>query len=318
MTDTLLYATPTGKHPRVQWAQSMRALELGMHSFGVRGASDFVLTSGPVQMARCKIVEQVLKGTCQVAHDCRATGGKECKFRPYDYVLMHDDDLSVWPWLEGGVNPLDEWHKMMQEHPEIGVIGAVYLRESMQIPNVVVKHGDRNELCHVVARMPAQPFECAGIGTGFMLIRREVLERLTEIADDEGGMPVFRFGFRERTGGTMAEDGEDYDFCKRVTKAGWKIIADPRVSTIHIKETALLEYNWQDWEAGWSEPDGPDDAPGVARLQAKVDALKGQVAPMVDFAFARNGCLILDHNRQLEADQKAWHERQAAKGKKAA
>jgi hypothetical protein len=141
-----------------------------------------------------------------------------------------------------------------------------------------------------------------------MLVRREVLEKLTEIADDEGGMPVFRFGFRKRGGGTMAEDGEDYDFCKRVTAIGYKVVADPRVATIHIKETGLLEYNWADWEAKWAEP---TDEKSAAALKATSEKLAGQVAPLMEIGFAKNGCMVLDHTKQLAADEAGWAERVA-------
>src|SRR5262249_17959298 len=150
----------------------------------------FVFTAGPVQMARTRIADAALAGTCREMHDCRARGGSDCKKRPYDYVLMHDDDLMVQPFGPIG-SPVDVWHKMFQENPDIGVIGAIYLREGLEIPNVVVKHPPSAEVCHAVARFPDKPFECHGIGTGFMMIRREVLERLADVADDDGGRAMF-------------------------------------------------------------------------------------------------------------------------------
>ncbi len=312
---TLLYATPTGKNPKIQYVQSMRAMELGIRSFGVRRAQDFCFAGGPVQMARSRIVDQMIAGRCFEEHDCDADRAK-CVVKPYDFLLMHDDDLMVQPFSPIG-SPVDAWHELFKANPEVGVIGAIYLRESLEIPNVVVKHPtSATEVCHAVARYPMQPFECAGVATGFMMIKREVLERLADIADEEGGRSMFRFEERLREGGTMAEDGEDYNFCKRVTAAGFKVIADPRFDTVHVKDTGHLNYSWADWERKWAEPSNPVE--GEA-LKATVDALRAQVAPLMEIGFAKNGVMILDHTKQLEADSAAWRKRvEERRGKAAA
>ncbi len=312
----LLYATPTGKSPKIQYVQSMRAMELGIRSFGVRRAQDFIFGGGPVQMARSRIADAALMGRCFKEHDCKANEGKDCVVEPYDYLLMHDDDLMVDPTNPIG-SPIDSWHEIFKANPEVGVIGAIYLRESLEIPNVVVKHPtNTEEVCHAVARYPNGPFECAGVATGFMMIRRECLEKLASIADDEGGRPMFRFEERRRSGGTMAEDGEDYNFCKRVTAAGFKVIADPRFDTIHVKDTGHLAYSYEAWERKWAEPANEQES---AALKVTVDHLRAQMAPLMEIGWAKNGCMILDHTKQLEADTAAWRKRvEDRRGKAAA
>ncbi len=263
-------------------------------------------------MARCKIVEAALHGRCFEEHD--HGDGKSCNVRPYDYVLMHDDDLMVQPYSPIG-SPVDVWHEIMNENPDLGVMGAVYLRESLEIPNVIVQHPTSPEVCHAIARFPGQAFVCAGIGTGFMLIKTKVLAELYNIAEDEGVMPIFRFAFRTREGGTVAEDGEDYDFCKRVIKAGWKIAADPRFDTIHVKESGLLRYSWDEWEKKWADPKTPEE---VAAFKVTIDKLRSQMAPLIVPAL-QDGFLIIDHTKQLEADTKAWAARvETRRGKAAA
>ncbi len=312
MTDTLLYATPTGRNPKIQYVQCMRAMELGIKTFGPRKAQDFLFTTGPVQMARCKIVEAALHGRCFEEHDHGE--GKDCNVRPYDYLLMHDDDLMVQPYSPIG-SPVDVWHDIMNQNPELGIMGAVYLRESLEIPNVIVQHATSSEVCHAIARFPGQAFNCAGIGTGFMLIKVKLLAQMYDIAEDEGIMPIFRFAFRTREGGTVAEDGEDYDFCKRVIKAGWKIAADPRFDTIHVKESGLLRYSWDEWEKKWADPTNDEEE---AILKARVEALTAQMAPLIRPVISKDGFLIIDHTKQLEADTKAWADRVAKRRGKAA
>lgn len=81
---------------------------------------------------------------------------------------------------------------------------------------------------------PAEPFEVEFAGTGFMLIRREVIERLAATSDTyegpHGTVPALYM--------TPIVDGglesEDYNFCRRAREAGFKIIGDPSIKLGHI------------------------------------------------------------------------------------
>lgn len=77
------------------------------------------------------------------------------------------------------------------------------------------------------------PVEVDYAGTGFMMIRRNVIEALVEKSGSyEGPM-----GTTPALYMTPIEDGvflsEDYFFCKRAREAGFKIMADPSVRLIH-------------------------------------------------------------------------------------
>ena len=215
----LLYATPTAGHPKPRYVSSMRILELTCRSFGERGLSDYLTACAPVQMARSRIAEAAVNGK-------------------YEFCFMHDDDVFVGPnhpvkdltdgWLLHG-NPLDAWHTLMKDHPDVGVIGGVYMREEPFMPNVAIPHPDYpEELCHAVAGFPDRPVEVGAIGTGFMLVRVEVFQRLFDIEDADGAPPMFRFPLTPTRWGTLSETGEDYDFCRRVRGAGYRVFADPR------------------------------------------------------------------------------------------
>lgn len=79
------------------------------------------------------------------------------------------------------------------------------------------------------------PIEVDYAGTGFMLIKREVLETLAE-----------RVGTYEMSGGEFAPclymtpvhngclESEDYHFCRIAREAGFKVIMDPKVRLGHI------------------------------------------------------------------------------------
>lgn len=230
-------------HPHIGYVQTVHAMGVTCKTFE-RGPKDMVFCKGPVQMARSRIAAQTIE-------------------QHYDFVLMHDDDLAVDPVGAMG-NPLDVWHELFDVNPDVGVIGAVYLRERPLSPTVCMPHPEfPEELCHVVAGFPFAPLEVAALATGFMMIRRQVFEAL---ADDQD---MFRFTARKNRWGGISQRGEDYDFCVRAREAGWKVLADPRFTTTHMKDQGPLVFNWHDWEAGWK-----DGAPGVAE---RADELRGHL-----------------------------------------
>lgn len=76
------------------------------------------------------------------------------------------------------------------------------------------------------------------IGTGFMFIRRHVLEALRDKhpewkywVDVEGKHHYAFFDFRVTPNGYM---GEDYLFCDRVREAGFKVYIDPEINLGHF------------------------------------------------------------------------------------
>lgn len=80
---------------------------------------------------------------------------------------------------------------------------------------------------------PKEPFEVDFAGTGFMMVKRHVVETLAKSADKYRGphgmvpalymTPVHNGGF----------ESEDYHFCRRAREAGFKIIGDPSIKLTH-------------------------------------------------------------------------------------
>lgn len=229
----VLYGVPTGGHPHPAFVLSLRDIEVTTR-LSERRPGDFEFARGPVQMSRSHIATNFIQGT-------------------WDYLLMHDDDLAVNPHGPVG-NPIDAFIKHMDATPTCGMIGAIYLRENPQIPLVNMWHPDyatgdyrRREMMSAVAGFPNLPFKVASVGTGFVLIRRQALLDVHNQRAGNGG-PVFRFAVEEDRNGMMREVGEDYDFCARLHNAGWEVWADPRIPTIHFKESGRLTYEWAQWE----------------------------------------------------------------------
>lgn len=91
----------------------------------------------------------------------------------------------------------------------------------------------------LLADLPDDPMEVDYAGTGFMLIKREVLE---SIKDD---LPTIetKMGKHPRWWAFEVVDGielpEDYSFCKRVRDKGFKVVMDPVVKLKHWKQIGV-------------------------------------------------------------------------------
>lgn len=301
MSDRLLYCTPTGRHPHPSYVLSMRALEMATKTFGDRGSVDFQFGVGPVQMARTELATHAMDGNCPERH--RHTQG--CQRIPYDYIVQHDDDLEVSPESPAG-NPIDVWHGMMEADPTIGMIGAVYLRESPVIPNVTVEHPKHpGELCHIVYGLPSEPFECGAVGTGLFMARVSMLRELAEKETEDGSPPLFRFSYPQSEWGICARTGEDYDFCMRVRALGYKVIADPRFPTIHHKPSRPLMFEHGEWERSWQENT-------IAAANQTRD-LRAAIGPRAIKLVRYGRYVVLDHTEQRARDGEALAKRRADK-----
>lgn len=154
----------------------------------------------------------------------------------FDYLLMHDSDAT---WHPGAVERLVSRN--------LPVVTAVIFKRSLPtVPTIGknVSQGVRGETLYSFAgtinrivekaeseklteetsnRLLFDPHpddieEVDGAGCHFMLIRRDVLEKMA--------FPYFEC--------TSVNGGEDFDFCRKVQKAGFKIYVDYSVFTGHV------------------------------------------------------------------------------------
>ncbi len=73
--------------------------------------------------------------------------------------------------------------------------------------------------------LPKEPFKCHCMGTGFLLIKMSVFEKMKK--------PYFMWGYNEEGELTF---GEDTWFCQKAIEAGFDVWADPTLQIKHIGE----------------------------------------------------------------------------------
>lgn len=276
----LVYSWPTGGYPKPAFVNALSQIRMGQ-SLADHGPNDIMSAQAPVQMARTQLCVEAMKGG-------------------YDFIVMHDDDLQIGACEAG--NPIDNSVAIMRDHPDVGLVGALYMRESPTLPTFVMRDPrfEVTEAAQGICGIPSIPFDCWGIGFGWVCIRVEAIRKLAEL--DDG--PIVRFSTFNDVAGVARELGEDYDFCARLHGVGYRVIADPRYKTDHWKRTGVLSYVHDDWEAACQSTENP----------IKVPAPEG--SKMIEI----NGitCLDITPFRFAEGEQRARERAEKAAASKAA
>lgn len=163
----------------------------------------------------------------------------------YTHILFIDSDIQF-----------DARDVFMMLHLDKEVIGASYPMKGIdwaQVKEVVLKHPEipPEELASAGARWPIHffegtqtaapyvPIEVYEVATGFLLIKREVFEKLKATApayekgfhEEHAGDPIYDFfpvGVRDKR-----YESEDYGFCRLWKEAGGKIWLCPWIELIH-------------------------------------------------------------------------------------
>ena len=144
------------------------------------------------------------------------------------YLFFIDDDVAI---PSQALRVLI--YHLENADPKVMVIGGIYCAKTTPTePIVYKKNGEgafwqwkRNEV-----------FECSGIGTGCMLIKTELFKHLSK--------PYFKtldvFSEEDESKRLMMTD--DLYFCKKVTDAGFKILADGSVLCVHWDVSTMTPY----------------------------------------------------------------------------
>lgn len=145
---------------------------------------------------------------------------------PTDYLLFIDSDIVFPAW---GLERLISHNK--------DIVGGMYFKKLPPHQPLVYKY--KNWHHESIPNPPSQLFECDGIGTGFLLIKKNVLEALynPKFARKNG----YPFNFIQKPDGN--DIGEDLSFCIRARKKGFKVWCDP---TIPLKHVGDASYSAQD------------------------------------------------------------------------
>jgi len=86
----------------------------------------------------------------------------------------------------------------------------------------------------LIKKLPKAPFEVDYAGTGFMMIKRHVFEKMKpflKVEQTEQGERVRYFHFDNVMDGV--EISEDYEFCRLAKELGFKVVADPAIKLKH-------------------------------------------------------------------------------------
>ena len=202
------------------YVQSLIEMSGMFTAYGMRLSCAFMFNESLITRARNNLVSQFLESdnTHLLFIDA------DQQWRAIDIVAMvqADKDIIV------GICPKKEinWHSVKQ----------AALRDESDLSRftgsfvVNLLHGAESKVVPV-----NEPFEIAAGGTGIMLIKREVFEKMKEItpifrndmAHMPGGKPVYRFFTESIDPESERLLSEDYHFCHQWRSIGGKVHAAP-------------------------------------------------------------------------------------------
>lgn len=200
-----------------EYTQSLLALKEACMQYGIKMTCIFLGNESLIQRGRNTIAHHFLQmedATHLMFIDA------DQRFRANDIALMIKADKGII----GGPVPMKgiDWNRVRQgavlNHPNLAALTGIFNLNKLEGHDMV---------------SPDQPFQVEHIGTGFMLIRRDVFEALAphtqtytnggaSIPPDEEVHDFFR---------VQVEDGkllsEDYHFCHEYRKHGGTVWAAP-------------------------------------------------------------------------------------------
>jgi hypothetical protein len=215
----------------VNYESSMTQLIDTTRKYGVSYSFSSTYNESLITRARNRLVDEFMKSSsCTHAVFIDADIG----FNPDDLFRMLDLDLDI----AGApcVKKVIDWPRIVQairKNPELPAgelanLGGQYVFHLLNPANQLVIN---------------QPIEVSVIGTGLMMIRRNVFEdfkeqypdRWYESKNDPAALPgptwnFFRVGIDQET---REYDSEDYCFCKDCRKIGFKVWMCPWMRTSH-------------------------------------------------------------------------------------
>ena len=137
----------------------------------------------------------------------------------YDKIIWIDSDISWTP---------EDFVKLYESEEDI--VSGVYLSDR-GAPMFSGSEKPKNELLNTTEK-----FEVKYTGFGFLAVKQGVFESLTR--------PWFEPTFKKVTDESGKEylipQGEDFSFCAKATKAGYKIFVDPTVNVGHHKKVGIF------------------------------------------------------------------------------
>ena len=213
----LVIGTPAyGGMMCTEYVQSLMSLQDGMQKAGHKVTAIFLGNESLIQRGRNTIAHHFLQTDASHLLFCDA----DQKFRPQDVAKMIRADKGII----GGCVPMKgiNWDRVR--------MGAVLNHQDLsQLTGIF----NINELPGHEMADPDQPFQVKHVGTGFMLIRRDVFETLMPHVGyyTNGGVTipkgekVYDFFKVQNVDGELLS--EDYNFCHDYRQHGGEVWAAP-------------------------------------------------------------------------------------------
>lgn len=151
-----------------------------------------------------------------------------------DYLLFIDTDII---WKPADIKKLISLDK--------DIVSGVYKsrRPLQDIENAYVVFGKNGDgKLRVYSELPNAPFNAEAVGLGFCMMKRNVIETMTDKIPELGlpfdFIPVDEMKQERNPESNLA--GEDISFCYRVKKAGFDVCVDPSVSVGHLTASVII------------------------------------------------------------------------------
>jgi hypothetical protein len=149
-----------------------------------------------------------------------------------DYMLFVDSDMDWRPEMI---------HKMVQFDKDV-VTGVCLSRKPMvdniHLPALFEKVDDEYR---TMSSFPDTPFKVDASGLAFMLLKKNVIKKMTELIPTLG-VPFDHLYGKDvgvKRVGNSDLMGEDISFCYRLNKAGFEILCLPEIKVGHVVQFSL-------------------------------------------------------------------------------
>lgn len=228
----LLIATPMyGGMCTGEYTRSLMGVEPVMGSVGVSVSMAFIYNDSLITNARNKLA------TICMGHD-------------FTHMMFIDADINF-----------DAWDIVSMLKADKDVIAGIYPKKRINwervemavkagVPTAEIEKHAGDLVLYPINRDREQevpvnePLEVTGAGTGFMLIKKSVLEKLADkvdtYKDDDNGTPVYEYFFLRKDPELGKLLTEDYTFCWLCRENGIKVHVAPWVTLGH---TGTYKFN---------------------------------------------------------------------------
>lgn len=186
-----------------------------------------------------KVTVRVLDGDALISRSRSRAATFFLKQTEDDLLMFIDDDVVI--------STVDATKLMWEAHQlKLSIVGAAYVTKTKVKPGFAIRPLGSDTL---EFGTNGKIHEVRSISTGCMVIRREVLNRLV----NENIAPLCKHGTaayhpffqheKMMIDGTWEDISEDWYFCEKARKVGYKVYCDTTIKLGHI---GPYEYTWDD------------------------------------------------------------------------